>query len=86
MINYTMKIDDLDRKILEFLQNDGRMAASHIADELDISIPTVTDRIKKLSESGVIQGFHATLNPKLLGLDVSAIITVIQNHPNITKK
>ena len=77
MINYTMKIDDLDRKILEFLQNDGRMAASHIADELDISIPTVTDRIKKLSESGVIQGFHATLNPKLLGLDVSAIITVI---------
>ena len=77
MINYTMKIDDLDRKILEFLQNDGRMAASHIADELDISIPTVTDRIKKLSESGVIQGFHATLNPKLLGLDVSAIITII---------
>jgi len=72
-----MKIDDLDRKILEFLQKDGRMAASHIADELDISIPTVTDRIKKLSESGVIQGFHATLNPKLLGLDVSAIITVI---------
>ena len=77
LVNYTMKIDDLDRKILEFLQKDGRMAASHIADELDISIPTVTDRIKKLSESGVIQGFHATLDPKLLGLDVSAIITVI---------
>jgi len=72
-----MKIDDLDRKILEFLQKDGRMAASHIADELDISVPTVTDRIKKLSVSGIIQGFHATLNPKLLGLDVSAIITVI---------
>ena len=48
-----MKIDDLDRKILAFLQKDGRMAASHIADELDISIPTVTDMIKKLSESGV---------------------------------
>jgi len=77
MINYTMKIDDLDRKILDFLQKDGRMAASHIADELDISIPTVTDRIKKLSESGVIKGFQVTLDPKLLGLDVSAIITVI---------
>jgi len=72
-----MKIDNLDRKILEFLQKDGRMAASHIADELDISIPTVTDRIKKLSESGVIKGFQVTLDPKLLGLDVSAIITVI---------
>ncbi len=77
MINYTMKIDDLDRRILDFLQKDGRMAASHIADELDISIPTVTDRIKKLSESGVIKGFQVTLDPKLLGLDVSAIITVI---------
>ena len=77
MINYTMKIDDLDRKILAFLQKDGRMAASHIAGELDISIPTVTDRIKKLSESGVIKGFQVTLDPKLLGLDVSAIITVI---------
>ena len=77
MINYTMKIDDLDRKILDFLQKDGRMAASHIANDLDISIPTVTDRIKKLSESGVIKGFQVTLDPKLLGLDVSAIITVI---------
>ena len=77
MINYTMKIDDLDKKILDFLQKDGRIAASHIADELDISIPTVTERIKKLSENGVIQGFHAALDPKLLGLDVSAIITVI---------
>ena len=77
MANYTMKIDDLDRKILDFLQKDGRMAASHIADDLDISIPTVTDRIKKLSESGVIKGFQVTLDPKLLGLDVSAIITVI---------
>ena len=72
-----MKIDDLDRKILAFLQKDGRMAASHIAGELDISIPTVTDRIKKLSKSGVVKGFQVTLDPKLLGLDVSAIITVI---------
>ena len=72
-----MKIDNLDRKILEFLQKDGRMAASHIADKLDISIPTVTDRIKKLSKSGVVKGFQVTLDPKLLGLDVSAIITVI---------
>ena len=53
------------------------MAASHIAGEFDISMPTVTDRIKKLSESGVVKGFQVTLDPKLLGLDVSAIITVI---------
>ena len=86
MISYTMKIDDLDRKILDFLQKDGRMAASHIADELDISIPTVTDRIKKLSESGVVKGFQVTLDPKLLGLDVSAIITVISESSEYYKE
>jgi len=72
-----MKIDSTDRKILNILQEDGRIAASHIADELNISIPTVTERIKKLQESGIIQGIHAVLDPKKLDLDVSAIITVI---------
>ena len=72
-----MKIDDTDLKILILLQEDGRIAASHIADKLDISIPTVTERIKKLQESGIIQGIHAVLDPKKLDLDVSALITVI---------
>ena len=72
-----MKIDTTDQKILNLLQEDGRIAASHIADKLDISIPTVTERIKKLQESGIIQGIHAVLDPKKLDLDVSALITVI---------
>ena len=76
-MGFLMKIDNTDRKILELLQEDGRIAASHIADELDISIPTVTERIKKLQESGIIQGIHAVLDPKQLDLDVSALITVV---------
>ena len=72
-----MKIDDFDRSILNFLQSDARIAASHIADQLNISIPTVTERIKKLMEAGIIKGFHANIDPKMLGLDVSAIITII---------
>ena len=59
IVRFFMKIDNTDRKILELLQEDGRIAASHIADEMDISIPTVSERIKKLQESGIIQGFHA---------------------------
>ena len=41
-----MKIDKIDKKILDILQQDGRSSASNIANEIDISIPTVTDRIK----------------------------------------
>ena len=81
-----MKIDTTDRKILNLLQDDGRIAASHIADKLDISIPTVTERIKKLQESGIIRGIHAVLDPKKLDLDVSALITVISESSSHYKK
>ena len=40
-----MKIDNTDRFILKLIQEDGRIAASHIAEELEISIPAVTERI-----------------------------------------
>ena len=72
-----MKIDNTDKQILDILQSDGRVSASNIAGELNISIPTVTDRIKKLQDSGVIKGIHAVLDPKPLGLDVAAMISLI---------
>ena len=72
-----MKVDKTDKQILAILQKDGRVSASNIATELDISIPTVTDRIKKLQDSGIIKGIHAVLDPKPLGLDLAAIITLI---------
>ena len=40
-----MKVDKTDKQILAILQKDGRVSASNIATELDISIPTVTDKI-----------------------------------------
>ena len=84
-----MKIDSTDKNILNLLQQDGRISASNIANELDISIPTVTDRIKKLQDFGIINGIHAVLNPKPLGLDVAAIITLISessiHYKEVTK-
>ena len=81
-----MKIDLVDKNILNILQQDGRVSASNIANELDISIPTVTDRIKKLKDSGVIKGIYAVLDPKSLGLDVAAIITIISESSVHYKK
>tara|TARA_B100001123_G_scaffold135021_1_gene156630 strand:+ start:460 stop:921 length:462 start_codon:yes stop_codon:yes gene_type:complete len=84
-----MKIDKIDKKILDILQQDGRSSASNIANEIDISIPTVTDRIQKLKDSGIIKGIHAVLDPKPLGLDVAAIITLISesslHYKEVTK-
>ena len=65
-------------------------SASNIANEIVISIPTVTDRIKKLQDSGIIKGIHAVLDPKPLGLDVAAIITLISEsslyYKEVTKE
>ena len=72
-----MKIDKVDKEILRLLQHDGRLPASHIAEKLNISIPTVTERIKKMQDTNIIDGIHASIDPKKLGLDVSALITVI---------
>ena len=75
--NEVVSLDQVDRDILSMLQHDGRASASHIAQEIGMSIPAVTDRIKKLQESGVIMGFTALLDHRKMGRDVSAFITVI---------
>ena len=78
LIEYdVIKLDQVDRDILNILQKDGRSSASHIAGEIGMSVPAVTDRIKKLQESGVIIGFTTLLDHRKIGLDVSAFITLI---------
>ena len=70
-------IDKVDQKILEILQNTGRDSASHIATEIGMSVPAVSERIHKLEESGIISGYEAIVDPKKVGLDVAAIITLV---------
>ena len=69
-------MDTVDSKILEILNEDGRASASMIADKVDLSVPAVGDRIKKLQESGIIRGFKPIIDSNKIGLDVSAFITV----------
>ena len=70
-------LDDIDKKILKWLQKDGRETASKIAEKLNLTVPTITERIRKLQEASIIKGFQAIINPKLISLDVSAIITIV---------
>ena len=75
--NDVVALDQVDRNILEFLQKDGRLSASFIANKIEMSVPAVADRIKKLQEADIIIGFTTVLNHRKVGLDVSAFITVI---------
>ena len=75
-------LDEIDIKILKHLQKDGRETASKIAEKLNLTVPTITERIRRLQESSVIKGFQAIIDPKSIDLDVSAVITVISSSSN----
>ena len=75
--NNIVKLDAIDKDILNIMQMNARSSASYIAEKIGMSIPAVTDRIKKLQESGIIIGFTAVLDHRKVGMDVSTFITVI---------
>lgn len=69
-------IDEIDYKILELLQNNARIKRNEIAEKIGLSLPSVTDRLNKLEENGIIELFITKLNHKTLGKDITAFIFV----------
>jgi Lrp/AsnC family transcriptional regulator, leucine-responsive regulatory protein len=69
-------LDDIDQKILEIIQSQGRMRRNDLADRVGLSLPSVSERLRKLEEAGIITGYFAKLNHKMLGKDVAAFVLV----------
>ena len=72
-------LDEKDKKIIDILVESGREPASNIASKIGLSVPAVIDRINKLQEADIIQGFKAEINYEKLGMDVSALITLVSD-------
>lgn len=70
-------IDEIDIKLLDILQHNGRTRRNELAEKVGLSIPSVSDRLRKLEQGGYVIGYFAHLDPKKLGKDVSAYIAVI---------
>ena len=69
-------LDSTDRKILRFLIKNARTPFLEIARECGISGAAIHQRIKKLEDMGVIQGSRMVVDPKSLGFDVCAYISI----------
>ena len=69
-------LDTVNIEILNMLQQNARMSASDIAEEVRLSVPAASERIKKLVDLGYIKDFSAILDQKMLGYDITAFITV----------
>ena len=67
-------LDAKDREILALLELDGRRSTSEIARLTSLSAPTVAERIARLRDIGVIQGFTVRINSAKVGLPIAAII------------
>ncbi len=70
-------LDQIDKQLIEHLQENGRQTTSELAHEVGMSVPAVAERIRKLQESGIIQRFSAVVDPKKIGMDVGAYISLI---------
>ena len=71
------RIDEIDVQILEMLQADGRVKRNQIAEAVGLSLPSVSDRMRKLEDRGVITGYGAILDAKRLHIDITAFIRVM---------
>ena len=69
-------LDATDARILGALVKDARISIAGLARSVDLSPPSVSERIKRLEEAGVIEGYTLTINPKALGLPIAAWLRI----------
>ena len=67
-------LDDTNRKLLDILQVDGRISYKELGERVGLTPPAVAERIRKLEEVGVIQGFRAIIDYEALGFPLLCII------------
>ncbi len=69
-------LDDIDIAILKHLQKNGRAQRNKLAKIVNLSVPSVSERMRKLEEKKLIDGYHAILNPVKFNFDIAAFIFV----------
>ena len=79
-------LDAIDRKILKYLIKNARMPFLEIARECGISGAAIHQRIRKLDDSGVILGSRLIVDPKMMGFDVCAHISITLKDPQLLKQ
>jgi Lrp/AsnC family leucine-responsive transcriptional regulator len=71
-----MCLDEIDRQIIGELARDGRISFAELGRRTHLSAPAVTERVRRLEESGVITGYRAEIDPRALGYALTAIVRV----------
>jgi len=78
-----MNLDKKDVQILDALQQDARQSLAALGKRIGLSQPAMSERVRKLEEAGVIEGYGARISLRSLGLGLQAIIRVRTTHAHI---
>jgi Lrp/AsnC family leucine-responsive transcriptional regulator len=74
-------VDAIDQRILELLQEDGRLARAVVAERVGLSTAAAHERIRKLERSGVIRRYAALVDGEKVGCDLLVFVQVFIEHP-----
>lgn len=80
-----MKLDEIDVMILSELEKNGRLSIRELSKRINLSPPSVTERVKRLEDNGVIEGYTISINKKKLGLSIDCIIKVTMRNGEYEK-
>ncbi len=69
-------LDAIDARILSALVDDARISIAELARTIGLSSPSVSERVKRLEEAGVIEGYTVKINPQALGLPLAAWLRI----------
>lgn len=70
-------IDQIDRNILAHLQNDARLSFNALAKLVGLSAPSIAERIRRMEDVGIIEGYHVAINRRKINWDITAFIRLV---------
>lgn len=73
-LDSTKLLDDIGWKILRELQQNARLSYVELGRRVGLSIPAVTERLRRMEDAEIITGYHAEVNPEKVGLPITAFI------------
>lgn len=81
-MHQTIALDETDRKLLRLLQADAALTTVDLADRIGLSQSQVSRRQKRLEAAGVIKGYRAALDPRLMGVGATLFVRVALTAQN----
>lgn len=91
-------VDEVDRHLLSALFGNARLSIAELARQVGLSSPSIAERVKRLEEAGIIQGYRAEIDVSTLGLNVGAwirirpipgkmekVVEIVQSMPEIVE-